>query len=338
MEQRNGALSNLPRIKGVNGLTQIAVITRDTEKMANQLSESLDIGSFKLFTAKQPELFNSSYDNKPENWAMKAGLTWLGSMQIEIIQPIAGRTVYDDYLNARSQKAGIEHIFFATEDYEGTKKHFAQLGYGLKQEAQLNAAGKMGIFPIPALPSFLKHLAAKFGYTSTIDELKIDIEVAKFPKGVSQKVALKAAIPEKWIPESKSILFEETPEGSPLGEVDRLFILCEDLDVVVSNYAKLTDRPPTIEDFEPDSLPGKGRISKITVGNKLLVLVQPVEGDLADRLATYGEGLSVLGAIPKVNIEKSITRLKELGWGCSTYDNCTIANHVNVPFAILVSA
>ncbi|MEL6944950.1 MAG: VOC family protein, partial [Bacteroidota bacterium] len=175
---KNKLPKDLPFFKGVSGLPQISIITRDTEKMARQLSEMLKLGSFKIFSAQSPQLFNATYDNKPEDWAMKAGLTWLGSTQIEIVEPTKGRTVYEDYLNSRNQKAGIEHIFFTTDNFETTLNDLEKVGYPLKQEAQLNAPGKLGIFPVPALPSFLKNLAARFGYTSTMKSLKIDIEVA----------------------------------------------------------------------------------------------------------------------------------------------------------------
>ena len=336
MINRHKLPSDLPFIKGVSELPQIAIITRDTEKMANQLAESLNLGSFKVFSAKSPQLFNSLYDNKPENWAMKAGLTWLGNTQIEIIQPTAGQTVYDDYLNNRNQKAGIEHIFFTTDNFETTLDEFKKVGYPLKQEAQLNASGKLGIFPVPALPSFLKHLAARFGYTSTIEDLKIDIELAKFPKGVSQRMALKAAIPEKWIPEKKPHFFEESPADVPFSDLDTFFILCKNIELTVANYAKLTDNPPKIETYNNVILSGTGKLSRIVVGTSLMVIVQPTDGKMMELLESYGEGLTLLGFVPKASLDATKNMLKSLGWEYTEHNNHIIATHNHIPFAILV--
>ncbi|MEM6844934.1 MAG: hypothetical protein AAF632_22155 [Bacteroidota bacterium] len=333
----------LPALSGIREITQLSIITRDTEKTVQQLVKALNPGSFKLLSAKPPELFNTSYQGAKENWAMKAGLTWIGNTQVEVIQPIAGMTVFDDYLVHRDDRAGIEHIYFDAENFETTCNLYRKAGYPLQQDAQLNAAGKLGILPIPALPKFLRHLAARFGYTSTQDALKVDIELAKFPQGITQRTTLRAAIPEKWVPASRPFHFEDMPAQCPLKDIDAFYILCNDLEVVTWAYSKLTDKKPVIEKYDEDHLPGTGRLAYIRAGTSLLVLVQPEEGAVHTWLSEQGEGLSLLRGRPQRDIKSTKALLQDLGWVCSESKSAIgevrlFATHQSLPFGLWISS
>ena len=329
----------LPSIKGVREITQLAIITRDTEKMASVLSRALNLGAFKIFSAKSPQLFDATYGNQPEGWSMKAALTWLGKTQFEIIEPTSGRTVYHDYLEARNQQPGIEHIYLDAKNFKATKSQLENAGYPLQQEAKLNAAGRIGWLPIPALPSFLKHMAAGFGYTSTIQDLKVDLEIAKFPRGVSQRFALKAAIPEKWIPAEKPIHFEKLPPDAPIEEVHTLYIMCNDLAATVKNYAKITTAPPKIRACDSSMLHGEGKIAAISIGTKTLHLLQPTSGEIQNFLHHQGEGLYLLGVSPRTSVQNAAQTLKRLGWECSRPSKAgsVLATHSEIPFTLLIS-
>ncbi|MGD1840032.1 MAG: VOC family protein [Thermonemataceae bacterium] len=342
MLKRNTLPTKLPTLVGITALTQVAIITRDTEETVKQLAKALNPGSFKIVSAKSPELFNTTYKDKPENWSMKAGLTWIGNTQLEIIQPTSGRTVYDDYLNERDQKAGIEHIYLAAQDFDKTRSHYEAMGYPLQQEAQLNAAGKIGFLPVPALPKFLQHMAARFGYTKTQQSLKLDIELAKFPKGVSQRVALRAAIPEKWLPSHQPSLFESVPTDAPLRDLDAFYVLTKDLETLVAAYAKLTDKKPEITPYYDDHLPGEGHLAQIRVGTSLLVLVQPKQGEIASLLSDLGEGLTLLRGRPQEDVSTTIRLLTSLGWTCHKSASTlgkkrAFAKHPAIPFALWVT-
>ena len=331
--------TDIPSIRGIRKLTQIAVITRDTEKMALTLNNRLQLGAFKIFTAKAPQLFNAKYNGVDNNWSMKAGLTWLGDVQVEIIQPLSGNTVYNDYLNDRDQNAGIEHVYFDALRFEDTLGLFNSIGFPLKQEAQLNASGKIGIMPIPALPSFLNHLAAKFGYTSTIRELKLDLEIAKFPKGVTQRFALKAAKAEKWIPYPNPSLFEKSPKGAPLVNVSMFYIFTKDLDETIGQYSKLTDGPIQTESIPSSHILGAAKLARIAVGKSQIILLEPIEGKSKELINNYGEGLILLGAQSRKPLNEAKKTLKNLGWDIHSSDpnDPFLAVVHDVPFAILVN-
>lgn len=340
MLRRKKLPSGLATMPGIRGITQISVITADADKTIHHLVQALNPGSFKVLSAKAPQLFNTKYKGAAESWSFKAGLTWIGNTQLEIIQPITGRTVYGNYLNSRNSNAGIEHIYLDAENFDTTLTHFEAAGYPLAQEAQLNAKGRLGVLPLPALPKAFQHLAARFGYTETRDKLKLDIELAKFPPGVSQRLALRAAIPEQWIPAQRPYYFENTPDESPLGDLDAFYVLGQNLESLLDEYAKLTDRRPTPERYQGDHLPGKGRMARIVVGTSLLVLVEPEEGPVEKLICDQGEGLCLLHARPKKDVSTTLGILRSRGWEVSDFKTASqraYARHTGLPFALWIS-
>ena len=335
---RRETLADLPRLSGFKTLTQISVITADIETTTSALERCLYPGHFKMLTLDAPQLFHRTYSGEPSDWSAKVGLTWIGGIQLEIIQPMSGRTVYKDYLDRTGRQHGIEHIFLErdADSYEATLKRLSQAGYPLVQQAQMNAAGKLGIMPMPALPDVLAgKLATRFGYTRSFDALKIDLEVAKFPPGVTQRLALRAAIPERWIPEGAPHRFEDLPSDAFLADLDGLGILCEDLDAVVAAFGKLVDRALQLERYADDPWPGRGRMTRLGVGDVLLLLIQPDDGVLAERLAEHGEGVQLVRARPtKVGLKGVQEALTTRGWALLSRAPVVVAEHPEVPFLL----
>src|SRR4051812_10380350 len=66
-------------------LTQVSLITPDADQTIVKLRAALAAGSFKVVTMDAPALFNRSYDGQPEPWSMRLGISWIGTMQIEVI-------------------------------------------------------------------------------------------------------------------------------------------------------------------------------------------------------------------------------------------------------------
>lgn len=331
-------------IRGFGELTQIAIITENASQTIQDLNHALRAGSFKVFDLNTPELFNRQYRGEDEPWTMRLGVSWVGDMMVEVIQPTGGRSVYADYLANRGGRTGIEHIYLDRSgvSYPEAKSILEKAGYPLAQEASLNAGGRLGWVPMPALPHFAAHsYGARFGYTSTRDTLKIDIEVAKFPPGVWQRLALRAAVPSEWIPNDDRDDFESLPYDAVLRDIDMVYVLANDFDSLVSHYAKLTVRPPQVERFEDDHLPGRGRMARIRGGSCLLGLVGPERGVLTELLTDAGEGITLVRGRPMRDLTSAREALDSRGWRVEQFEARGIrkapgvyATHERVPFAL----
>ena len=323
------------RFDGFGDITQASVVTDDLDTAAATLSAALGAGRFKVVTMDAPQLFDRRYGGEPESWAMRLGVTWIGGMQLEIIEPTAGRSVFADYLHARGGRSGIQHIFLESSDWDWATTRLEQAGYPLEQRARMNAAGRLGWFPMPALPKFLApKFAAHFGYTRSFEPLGVDIEVAKFPPGVSQRLALRAAIVQQWIPEAEGRddrLFEKMPADACIADIDGLVIACTDLDGTAQAYGALTNDPPSIEPFDGAPFPGRGRLANIRAKTTTVTLVQAEDGPLATLAREQGPGVVALRARPARNPAHLSGALAERGW---EQRSPTLFEHHSVPFAL----
>lgn len=323
---------------GFRDVTQIAVITRDTKTDAQNMAEALGVGAFKCAKITPPALFNVQYDGLGGDGSMLAAVTFVGDIQLEVIQPLANRNVYDDYLKDSGDVAGVEHIFLQHEgiNYHQAMAVFEKAGYAPKQHAQLNVAGRLGVLPVPPLPGFLApSLATRFCYTSTHASLKTDIELAQFAFGVPQRLGLRMMIPDEWIPGGKGEHFESLPPDGPLRKIDAAYVLGLDMTALAGAYEPLTGEEIRARSYNDDVLPGQGEVAEIRLSNTSIFLVAPSDGPLRSLLEEKSEGIRLLRGRPGRG--GGLPGLKQRGWTLAPSDRGLLATHASVPFALWVT-
>jgi hypothetical protein len=98
-------------------LLQQAWVVDDLEAAAIRFSKQLGIGPFFLADYK-PEFFSDvTYRGSPAQLAMRTAISYVGAVQIELIQPTAtGPTCYRDTVAAGCE--GFHHLCFWTHDIE----------------------------------------------------------------------------------------------------------------------------------------------------------------------------------------------------------------------------
>jgi len=98
---------------GLPTIIQIGMVVRDLEKAIHYYESVLGLGPF----VKPKIIFTEKYyyGNLVESkWIM--GFCSLGSVELEIIQPITGQTVYHDFLKEKGE--GLHHLGFDVNDIE----------------------------------------------------------------------------------------------------------------------------------------------------------------------------------------------------------------------------
>jgi Glyoxalase/Bleomycin resistance protein/Dioxygenase superfamily len=85
--------------------------------------ERLGVGPFRVL---QPEYSEKTYRGKPGNFKMRFAMTSLGPVDIELIEPLEGESVYTDFLKGRG--GGIHHLAFDVPDLDAAVKTFKSLG------------------------------------------------------------------------------------------------------------------------------------------------------------------------------------------------------------------
>jgi methylmalonyl-CoA/ethylmalonyl-CoA epimerase len=149
-------------------IQQIAWLTRDLEKSMQAWIDVLRIGPWRVFRFTDKTVKNLKVGGKPveEPFEFRIAITYVGNMEIELIQPVRGPMIYEDYLRRRGE--GLHHIKekipegrmeSAVKDYEAmgidvtqTGQFVADFHFYLNTEPKLDFVYELGNCPYQELP------------------------------------------------------------------------------------------------------------------------------------------------------------------------------------------
>lgn len=161
----------------IGGVDQICIVTRDLEVVAKNLADRLGIGPWWIKTYARPELCETYLRGKPVRCAFKVGLAWTGAMNWELVEPLEGLTIYDEFL--QSQGEGLHHAAFLLKrlgfGWEECHREFARRGFERLFEGRWNEV--------------------RFCYYDTPGAIKTTLEVIDRPEDWLRPA------PDEWYPE-----------------------------------------------------------------------------------------------------------------------------------------
>ncbi|MGD9536290.1 MAG: VOC family protein [Alphaproteobacteria bacterium] len=136
-------MAAIPKVTGENTLSnsflgdniQICVVTRDFHRTMEGLVRT-GIGPWKVFTFSPETVTEMTYRGKPARYSMRLGLTYSGSMMWEIVQPLTGPNIYEEFLERHGE--GIHHVAFGCNGipWQDRLKAFADHGYQMIQSGK----------------------------------------------------------------------------------------------------------------------------------------------------------------------------------------------------------
>jgi hypothetical protein len=117
---------------------QIAWVTRDLEKSMKAWVENLKIGPWTVLTFTNQSLKYLKVDDKTvtEPFKFLIGISWIGDMQLELIEPVYGPTIYEAFIQKHGE--GLHHIKerIADDAIEGVVQEYRNKGIGVTQTGQ----------------------------------------------------------------------------------------------------------------------------------------------------------------------------------------------------------
>ena len=149
-------------------IQQIAWLSRDLEKSMQQWIDVLTIGPWRVFRFTDKTVKNLKVGGKlvEEPFEFRIAITHVGDMEIELIQPVRGPMIYQEYLDRRGE--GLHHIKeklpedklpTAVADYEKrgfavtqTGQFVADFHFYLDTEPRLDFIYELGNCPYQDLP------------------------------------------------------------------------------------------------------------------------------------------------------------------------------------------
>ena len=112
---------------------QVGVVVRDMERSIKYLSEIFGIGPFRVieWPPKDRTNIQKRYYDEPGNFTARMAFTALGPIELELIQPLDGESIWADFLDEHGE--GIHHIRFNTTDHEAVIGYLAEQGIRVAQ-------------------------------------------------------------------------------------------------------------------------------------------------------------------------------------------------------------
>ena len=96
-----------PKIK-VSELYQVGIVVRDIEISMRDYESILGISTWQVFDADPSVVSDVIYHGRPVQHRFRVALAMVGTMQLELIQPVEGDSTFGDFLNAQGD--GIHHL------------------------------------------------------------------------------------------------------------------------------------------------------------------------------------------------------------------------------------
>lgn len=96
-----------PKIK-VSELYQVGIVVRDIEISMRDYESILGISTWQVFDADPSVVSDVIYHGRPVQHRFRVALAMVGTMQLELIQPVEGDSTFGDFLNAHGD--GIHHL------------------------------------------------------------------------------------------------------------------------------------------------------------------------------------------------------------------------------------
>ena len=117
-------LSSLPPGLALQRLVQIGIVVADRDQTAHLLTSLFGIGPFRL--VEWPNRSDSKYwyHGVEEKIRVKQAFAQLGDVEIELIQPVEGRSAYQDFLDKTG--GGIHHVLFEVADIDPVLEELAK--------------------------------------------------------------------------------------------------------------------------------------------------------------------------------------------------------------------
>jgi hypothetical protein len=110
---------------------QIGVVTDNARREVQLLRSLLGIGPFRItdWPWERPDM-QGFLKGQPADFSMRMAFADLGNVQMEVIQPLRGESVYTEFLARRGP--GLHHLLFDVPDVDAKLATLARLGIGVR--------------------------------------------------------------------------------------------------------------------------------------------------------------------------------------------------------------
>jgi hypothetical protein len=156
-------MSTLPPFP-LTQLHQVGLVVRDLDRGMRHYWEGFGIGPWRVYTYGPPLVKEMTYRGRRQDYRMRLGFAYVGSLMIELIQSLEGPNIYVEHLQAHGE--GLHHVLTYVEDLDRAIGDLEARGYPLIQSGR----------------GYGVHGDGGYAYFDTTATLGLILEVAQVPK------------------------------------------------------------------------------------------------------------------------------------------------------------
>jgi methylmalonyl-CoA/ethylmalonyl-CoA epimerase len=141
MMTKKGALEQM-----FGDCVQVGVVVRDVDRTVAFMSDVFGIRSFRVMDwppADRPNL-KRFYRGKLSNYTSRMAWADLGPIELELIQPLEGESIFREYLENHGE--GIHHLKFIVSEIESVIEHLSEIGIEASQRGEGLRQGTEWVF------------------------------------------------------------------------------------------------------------------------------------------------------------------------------------------------
>jgi len=118
-------------------IIQVAHVVRDIDKAMKYYWETFRVGPWDVYTFAPPAVRDSMVRGTPSTHTYLLAVSWRGEVQLELMQPLTGRSIYDECLETRGE--GLHHMKLYYPDCRAALERFRARGISVIQSGKIDA-------------------------------------------------------------------------------------------------------------------------------------------------------------------------------------------------------
>ncbi|MBL7126573.1 MAG: VOC family protein [Dehalococcoidales bacterium] len=137
----------------ISGIKQVGIVVKDAVRTAENYWQILGIGPWEIRPWGNHVLWDRTYMGRPGWGRERLGHAYLGDLELELVQPVEGESVYQDWIDEHGE--GIHHLKFLCDDIDEVTRLLGEQGFPSIQSGHFGdpkeKAGGFNYIDIPPL-------------------------------------------------------------------------------------------------------------------------------------------------------------------------------------------
>jgi len=117
-------------------MIQVAYVVRDLDKALRQQWEVCGVGPWSVYTFTPEKVRDYTYRGRPATHTCLIAVAWDDRIQIELMQPLTGYSIYDEFLERKGE--GLHHVKLYHADCAKAVADYGRRGYPVIQSGRFD--------------------------------------------------------------------------------------------------------------------------------------------------------------------------------------------------------